>query len=233
MPGRGVSGWSPLRAPRAEEESGAAKDALRGRIRTDDSLPDENWWTLERHETLAVFASLHPGAKSAADAPLLRVVSFRGEGDDWVEEPGPNDCQPQAVRDARLPVEWRPAEEALASGQRRQSLLLRPGGCRGGEPLDVDDVTVDMTVSDESIVVQFFTEPPSGGLADCIGNPESQVTIELSEEPGQRPVIDGSRLPPRSTRSNRAVPCLSALTSRQEEPRQASRAIRQAPGLGP
>jgi hypothetical protein len=109
------------------------------------------------------------------------------------------ECQPEVVLPAGVTrAEWRldPAFPPPALGDRVIHVLITEQACANGRPPVGRVLPPLMTPSQTAMTIAILVTLTPGG-ADCPGNPEFAVTIDLPEPLGGRTLLDGAVFPPR------------------------------------
>ncbi|MDQ2964292.1 MAG: hypothetical protein M3R57_00355 [Chloroflexota bacterium] len=112
------------------------------------------------------------------------------------------ECQPEVVLPPGVArAEWRldPAFPAPAGGDRQIHALITEQACANGKPPEGRVLPPLVTPSQTAVTIAILVTNIPGG-ADCPGNPEFALTVDLPEPLGGRTLLDGAVYPPRDIR---------------------------------
>jgi hypothetical protein len=119
--------------------------------------------------------------------------SFRGSGE----------CQPERFFDDGLdPVQWRLPGEQPPADATSVTILATEIGCSSGQSADDRLAEPIVEYHEDAVVITMRVTPPEGEFFNCVGNPESTVTVQLDEPLGDRELRDGLWYPARPVLPN-------------------------------
>jgi len=177
----------------AETDPDAAAEALRVYI-TEIGFathPRSGWVRTGQTADKAQFIAQDP------DGDRWFVVGFVIRQGNWRLDTAAK-CQPEIVLPAGVSrAEWRldPAFPQPAAGDRLLHVLIHEQACANGRPPVGRVLPPLVTPSQTAMTIAILVTNVPGG-ADCPGNPEFAVTVELPEPLGGRPLLDGAVFPP-------------------------------------
>jgi hypothetical protein len=179
---------------RAESDRDAAAEALRVEVTgsSDLDLPRSGW------------------IRVTQVADKVQFVAPAGNGDGWfvvgltlrdgrwaLDLMG--ECQPEIALPAGVSrAEWRldPAFPPPAAGDRQIHVLITEQACANGKPPVGRVLPPLVTPGETGVSIAILVTNVPGG-ADCPGNPEFPLTIDLPEQLDGRTLLDGAVFPPR------------------------------------
>jgi hypothetical protein len=163
-------------------------------------LPRSGWIRLAQSASLAQFV--------ASDEDGVAVVGFALRGGQWQLDMA-GACQPEvALPGGAGRAEWRldPAFPDPGPTDRTIHVLINERACAGGQSPEGRVLPPAITVTAESVAIAIAVQPRPGGN-DCMGNPDSPMTIELPEPLDGRPLFDGAVFPPAGPIASYGLEC--------------------------
>ena len=180
--------------PSIDEVDHPAVDALRALLDAPlvEPLPRGLWVVISIDDDRATFATL------ADDSFWVAAVDRRG--DKWVRtgQASSGPCEPAVPLPAGLAgVEVRLDPDSMpGAADTTIDLLVTERGCADGREMG-DALKGPQVIETDVAVLVAFAVIPVAGVATCLGNQSTSVTIELSDPLGQRGVYDGLFFPPK------------------------------------
>jgi len=158
-------------------------------------------WTLlgQVGSTAHLMIWLKPAAESAnmADDGMI-VATYEHETDGTWSFRSAGDCDPaRAFDDGLYPATWalpgaRPGPEATSI-----TILVTERACASGHSSEGRLADPIVEYRDDAVLITTRVEPPVGDMFTCLGNPATEVTVELDEPLGDRQLLDGMWFPAR------------------------------------
>ena len=182
-------------AGRAETDPDAAAEALRAAIMSRGAprgIPVSGWIRVVQVADRVLFLA------PMADEPGFAAVGLRLRDGVWHADLDGR-CQPEVVLPAGVSrAEWRldPAFPPPAAGDRQIHVLIHEQACANGRPPVGRVLPPLVTPSETAMTIAILVTNVPGG-ADCPGNPEFAITVDLPQPLGGRPLLDGGVFPPR------------------------------------
>ena len=107
---------------------------------------------------------------------------------------GAGDCRPSAVtRDDKVAATWRLLDEPDDSDDELR-LFATEESCSSGRKLAPEDFDPRVVYESDRILIALLTKPRKGA-STCIGNPSTELTLELDEPIGDREIFDAGFYP--------------------------------------
>ncbi len=194
----GTSAFHPalLGAPgHAQDDPDAAAAALRVEITgsaTELGLPRDGWVRIAQLADKVQFVA------PDGDGDGWFVVGLMARDGRWILDVM-GECQPEVVLPAGVGrADWRldPAFPPPAAGDRSLHVLIHEQACANGQPPVGRVLPPLVTPSETAMTIAILVTNVPGG-ADCPGNPDFAMTVELPEPLGGRALLDGGVYPPR------------------------------------
>jgi hypothetical protein len=182
-------------AGHAETDRDAAAEALRVEIdgsASELNLPRAGWIRVAQLADKAQFVALDRNGDG------WFVVGLMLRDGRWTLDVM-GECQPEVVLPAGVSrAEWRldPAFPPPAAGDRQIHVLITEQACANGKPPVGRVLPPLVTPSQAAVTIAILITNVPGG-ADCPGNPEFPLAIDLPESLGGRTLLDGAVYPPR------------------------------------
>ncbi len=185
----------------AEFENDAAAAVLKSIIAESaepDIFPDHGWHRVAAGPGGVVFVG--PFVAPGPGDPAWVMVEAAPGPDGWTAD-AYGACHAQPVLPDRI---WHadfwldPAAPPPGPDATTLHGLIVERACASGQPPN-GRVQAPVVVYDEHAVTVTVTVRETPGGADCPGNPEVPITIELEQPLGDRVILDGSVFPPRTT----------------------------------
>jgi hypothetical protein len=176
----------------AETDPDAAAEALRVHVAGLPALPRSGWVRVAQLADKAQFVA------PDLDGDGWVVVGLVTRQGNWrVDLAG--ECQPEIVPPAGVNrTEWRldPAFPPPAAGDRQIHVLITEQACASGRSPEgrVLPPLIAPSATAMTIAILVTSRP---GNADCPGNPDFAMTVDLPEPLGGRTLLDGDVFPPR------------------------------------
>jgi hypothetical protein len=126
------------------------------------------------------------------------VATYRQANDGTWDHESSGECQPQRAFDDGLnPATWalpgaRPGPEATSI-----TILVTERACASGQSSEGRLADPIVEYRDDAVLITTRVEPPVGDVFNCLGNPATEVTVELDEPLGDRQLLDGMWFPAR------------------------------------
>jgi hypothetical protein len=156
-----------------------------------EGFPRSGYWLVSRTAIRADYI-----ARTAGRDAAFAYVAFAFVDGAWIMQ-GVGRCSPTLVLDGFSLATWTfdPAMPRPGPDASRFDALVTERSCASGKPMlgRLRPPSIDYAV--DAITIVFFARPLRGDQ-DCPGNPSARVTIELREQIGERPVLDGAFFPP-------------------------------------
>lgn len=165
----------------------------------------EGWTLLDQvGSTAHLMIWLKPGAESTnmAESGMIGITYRQANDGTWSFQ-GSAECQPQRAFDDGLnPATWalpgaRPGPEATSF-----PILVTERGCASGQSSEGRLADPIVEYRDDAVLITTRVEPPVGDMFNCLGNPATEITVELDEPLGDRQLLDGMWYPPRPVLEN-------------------------------
>jgi hypothetical protein len=192
----------------AEQGSGPAAEALRqllARPEGSDILPSTGWrLAVDTGDTIVYVADVPAGG----DTPPFANVTLEFVNGIW-QVIGFGQCRPVPDVGPGLGLaEFRIAPgQALDPSSTEVEVLVTERSCNSGEDARGRIVRPSVKASAGAVTVVFGVRSRAGNHT-CQSNPETPFTLELPEALGDRPLLDGSSIPPRDAREcTDSAPC--------------------------
>ena len=165
----------------------------------------EGWTLLDQAGSTAhLMIWLKPAAESTNMAGSgMIVATYRLANDGTWSSWSSGECEPQRAFDDGLdPATWalpgaRPGAEATSF-----PILVTERGCASGQSSEGRLADPIVEYRDDAVLITTRVEPPVGDMFTCLGNPATEVTVELDEPLGDRQLLDGMWFPPRPVLEN-------------------------------
>jgi hypothetical protein len=176
-----------------DADASAALESVRDVAAGEAAFFDEyEWFVADRApERLVLFGvslrSLPPNVPPYADA------SFRREADAWVPD-GWGQCRIEVEAPGFGNAAW--VLDAEPDPQSAELFVtINERTCASGQPPVGRQVVPVVVAAADRVTITVLVEPVAGG-ADCPTNPWFPVVVDLGEPLGDRPLFDGSAIPP-------------------------------------
>lgn len=179
---------------RAENEDDAAAAALRAYVASDGDpgLPSTGWTRVAQLADYVQFVA--PGRFETGWA----ILAFALRDGRW-EMAVAGQCRlGPAVPDRVSIAEWRldPAFPDPALADRTIHVLINERACASGQTPEGRVLPPTVVVGADRITITILVRHVPGG-ADCPGNPDFAMPVDLPAPLGDRPLFDGGVFPPR------------------------------------
>lgn len=184
-----------MREEPLDEVDHSALDDLREQL---ESVGAEGWFLLSATEESLVVARREQRSPDDAEQRTHDVVAMGQLGEGWA--PGWHvvqwsPCTPRLVLDGLGAAElWLDGEPDPAATTLQ--LLAVEQGCASGRTAEDRIEIVDVVEQPDAVTVILGVRSIPGG-AECPSNPPTAVKVPLTTRLGDRPVLDGTELPPR------------------------------------
>lgn len=175
--------------PLAESDPGGVAEAIEPFLSSGEGQfwPQEDWLILR--QTSAEILLVHRDDEGVAFMTVRRVD---GEWM-WSGSRSGGTCPLHYLTPEGLnAVDWRldrgsPPDASTTS----LAILVTERECVSGQALGDRLRGPQVVMTEDAVRLAFAAEPPPGDAFDCPSNPETPVTVELSEPLGEREVIEG------------------------------------------
>lgn len=163
-------------------------------------------WTLLGREgsTAELLIWLVPGAEGAnISGNGMVAVTYEQATDGTWSFRSSGGCEPQRVfHDGLDPATWALPGAAPGPEATSVSILVTEMGCASGQSSEGRVAEPIVEYTDDAVLITTRVEPPVGDFFNCMGNPATEVTVELDEPLGDRDVLDGMWFPARPVLEN-------------------------------
>ena len=160
--------------------------------RADGPNEADEWVAVFNSENRVVFLYERRGP----GFPYSEVGVHRDEDGEWGFA-GSGDCRLRSIPKGG----WRSAEWSLTEDPEPQDraleVLATEIECSSGRKLAPDEFRSEVRYEQTRISIAVYAAPFEAKSANCIGNPSTNISIELDEPVGEREIYDVSVYPPR------------------------------------
>lgn len=154
--------------------------------------PQNGWHVLHATGETVLLVHVESGANPGADEVSFMTVSRTGDEWAWSGSSATDNCELQTVLPPGLSrVDWLVDPGVPIDPDATEiSVLATERECASGQPMGDRLLEPDIVITDDAIYLAFAARAQDGAQT-CQGNPETQVTVQLPEPIGDRPILDG------------------------------------------